>query len=114
MALYLAFYTYLRVATDHDPSMASSSYLHLLVVLHIDNRFLPLASRDFALEQDVNLAVGSTLHLRQVEVCRDQAKKTGGTPNVATLSAKVSTLQYVSKCPCKILRKMCPTVGLSI
>jgi hypothetical protein len=66
------------------------------------------------IEQDVNLAVGSTLHLRQVEVCRDQANETGGTPDVAAFAAKISTLHYVSKCYRKTWREKNPTVGLSI
>lgn len=39
----------------HEPLTYNS---HLLVVLHIDNRLLPLASWDLALEQDINLTVG--------------------------------------------------------
>lgn len=48
------------------------------------------------LEHDVNLAIGPTLHLRQPDECYDQAEKTSATPDISTLSAKVSTL--IIKC----------------
>ena len=38
---------------------------HLLVIVDIDDGFLPLASWDTALEKDVDLAEGTALHLRQ-------------------------------------------------
>ena len=60
--------------------------------MHIDFGFGPLASRDLTIEQDVNLAVGSILHLRQEEVCHDEANRTCGTPDVATLATKGATL----------------------
>lgn len=90
------------------------SVLHLVVVLHIDFGFLPLASRDMTIEQDVNLTVGSILHLGQVKVCRDPDKQSGERPDVAGHAAKVSTLHYVSNCHHKTERKKSPTVGLSI
>jgi hypothetical protein len=65
---------------------------HLLIVLDIDDRFFPFASWDLTLEQDVNLAVRSTFHLRQVDVCCDEANEAGGTPDITTLATKVSTL----------------------
>lgn len=94
--------------------LPSYPHPHLLVVLHIDLCLLPLASRDLALEHNVNLTIGSSLHLRQVEVCRDQADETSGTPDVAALTTKVSTLHYVSNCHRKIRREKSLTVGLSM
>lgn len=66
--------------------------LHLVVVLDIDDRLLPLASRHLAVEQDVDLTVRSALHLGQVEEGHDEAEETSATPNVAALAAKVCTL----------------------
>jgi hypothetical protein len=65
---------------------------HLLVVLHIDNRLLPLAGWDLTVEQDINLTVRETLHLRKIEECRDQANEAGETPDVTALATKVSAL----------------------
>jgi hypothetical protein len=65
---------------------------NLRVVLNIDDCFLPLASRYLALEQDIDLTVGPTLHLRKEKVGHNEAKETSGTPHVAALSAKVTTL----------------------
>lgn len=49
------------------------SYLtNLLIIVDINLRLLPLASRDAALEHDVNLTVGSALHLGQEEVGDNQ------------------------------------------
>jgi hypothetical protein len=56
--------------------------------MYIDNLFLLLASRNMTVREDANLAVGSTLHLRQVEKCHDQTKQPGATPDVATLSCQ--------------------------
>src|ERR1017187_3326334 len=88
--------------------------LTLLVVLYINNCFRPLTSWDMTIKQDVNLAVGSILHLRQEEVCHDQAKETGATPDIAALPEKCSTLYYISNCHRKTRREKSPTVGLSI
>lgn len=66
--------------------------LHLVVILDIDDRLLPLASRHLAVEQDVNLTVRPALHLRQVEVGHHEAEETGAAPDVAALSAKVCAL----------------------
>lgn len=49
----------------------SNPFDRLIIVLDVHDCILPLASRDLALEHDVNLAVGSPLHLRQEEVCSD-------------------------------------------
>lgn len=60
--------------------------------MNIDDRLLPLAGWHLAFEQDVNLTVGQTFHLRQIEECRDQAAEAGETPDVTALAAKVSAL----------------------
>lgn len=60
---------------------------HLLVVIDVNVRLLPLASWDLALEHDVNLAVGSVLHLGQLKVGGDQAEQTRRTPNVTALAS---------------------------
>lgn len=70
--------------------------LHLVVILDIDNSLLPLASGHLAVEQDVNLTVRSALHLRQEEVCHDEAEETSAAPNVAALAAEVGALWRLS------------------
>ena len=70
---------------------------YLLVVVDVDNRLAPLASRNLALEHDIDLTVGPTLHLRDVEVRHDEAHKASGTPDVTTLAAKVTTLKKVNQ-----------------
>jgi len=64
-----------------------ASTVFLLVVFDIDFRLLPFASRDVALEHDVNLAIGSTLHLRQAKVRDDQTKQSRTAPDVAALAS---------------------------
>jgi hypothetical protein len=73
----------------------NQAHRYLLVILHIDNSVLPLPSRDTPLKHDVNSAVGSPFHLRQVEMCHDQPEQTGATPDVTALAAKVSALETV-------------------
>lgn len=73
-------------------------FCRLLVGRDIDMSLLPLAGRDLALEQDVDLAVGPVLHLGQVEECREEADEAGGAPDVAALAAQVGLLRLcVSK-----------------
>ena len=57
----------------------------LLVGIDINLGFLPLARWYAALEHDVDLAIGSALHLRQAEVCCDQTHESGSAPDVAAL-----------------------------
>jgi hypothetical protein len=73
--------------------------LHLLVVLHVDLRVFPLASRDLAFEHDVDLAVRATPHLWQEEVCHDQAEQPSASPDISALAAKVSAsrVQHVRR-----------------
>jgi hypothetical protein len=63
-----------------------------VVILDIDDRLLPLASRHLAVEQDVDLTVRPALHLGQVEVGDNEAEKTGATPDVTALAAKIGAL----------------------
>jgi hypothetical protein len=63
-----------------------------VVILDIDDRLLPLASRHLAVEQDVDLTVRPALHLRQVEESDDEAEETSATPDVAALAAEVCAL----------------------
>lgn len=63
-----------------------------MVILDIDDRLLPLASRHLAVEQDVDLTVRPALHLGQVEVGDDEAEETGATPDVTALATKIGAL----------------------
>jgi hypothetical protein len=76
------------ICTIHADRLA----LHLVVVLDIDDRLLPLASRHLTVEQDVDLTVRPALHLGQVEKGHNEAEETGATPHVAALAAKVCAL----------------------
>jgi hypothetical protein len=87
---------------------------HLLVVLDVDHSLLPLASRDVALEQDVDLAVGSVLHLRHKEVCHDETEETSSSPDVSALSAKVGFLRFISKLFIVMVERGKPTSALSM
>jgi hypothetical protein len=51
-----------------------------------------------ALEQNIDLAIGSVLHLRNEEVCHDETEETSSSPDVSALSAKVGFLRFVSNC----------------
>jgi hypothetical protein len=85
----------------------------LLVILHINDRLLPLSCRDFTLEHNVNFTVGSAPHLGQPKVCHEEANQSSATPDVSTLASEVSALQYVSNCKRKDLKEKSRTVGLS-
>ena len=80
------------IATITTPSTASNCCNILLVVLGIDGSVLPLASWHMAVEQDVDLAVGAPLHLRDVEVGQNQAEECCACPDVAAFAAEVSAL----------------------
>jgi hypothetical protein len=62
----------------------------LLVVVDVDDRLLPLASRDLPSEHDVDLAVRAICHLRKLEVGNNQTSQAGGAPDVTTFSTKIS------------------------
>ena len=72
------------------------AYFRLRVVADVDNSLLPLAGRNLALEQNVDLAVRSALHLRKEEESHDEAEETSTSPDVTALSAKVCLLRFVS------------------
>ncbi|KAG9711300.1 putative sugar transporter, partial [Aureobasidium melanogenum] len=61
--------------------------LEAIVNLRLTTSLLPVTSIDLALEENVNLTVRSTLHLRDAEVCGDETDETSTTPDVAALAA---------------------------
>lgn len=63
-----------------------------MIILNINNRRLPLPSRYLSIEQDVNLAIRSTLHLRQEEKSDNEACKPSSSPNIATFATEICTL----------------------
>lgn len=71
----------------------------LLVVVDIDGSFLPFASRDFALEHDVDFTVGAVLHFRKFKVCDYEAEEARCAPDVTA-----SATDYMSRKKKKILR----------
>lgn len=85
----------------------------LLVFLHTNLRPFPLASRDAAVEHDINLTVGSTLHLRQLEICDDEAKQSGSTPDVAALAANCVMSATIIATESRVHLRS-PPVGFSI
>ena len=66
-----------------------ATFLHLLVIAHVDDSLLKLPSRNPAVEQDVKLAVRAVLELREEEVGHDPADKSGAAPDVAALASHV-------------------------
>lgn len=76
----------------------SGPHRRLVVVLARDNRLLPLASRDMALEKNIYLTVGPVLHLREVDPCQKETDESSSGPNVTGLADKISALsRYISK-----------------
>jgi len=72
--------------------MENCSFIrYLLIIFDAELVLGPLASRNLALEQDIDLAVRATLELRQEEVCSNQANCTGPAPDITTFSTEVST-----------------------
>lgn len=72
-----------------------SNALRLLVGLDIDNSRGPLAGGDLALEQDVDLAVGSVLHLGQEEEGGEEADEAGAGPDITAPATEVGLLRYM-------------------
>jgi hypothetical protein len=70
--------------------------VRLLVSCNINFGLGPLAGRNLALEQNVNLTVGAALHLRQEKVCQHKAEETSTTPDVTALATEVGLLLFVS------------------
>jgi hypothetical protein len=66
--------------------------VRLLVSCNINFSLGPLAGRNLALEQNVNLTVGAALHLRQEKVCQHEAEETSTTPDVTALATEVGLL----------------------
>lgn len=79
-----------------DPSPSVFWCLRLLVSVELDDSLLPLAGRNLALEEDVDLTVRTTLHLRQEEVRHNETEETSASPDVTALSAEVGLLRCVS------------------
>ena len=69
-----------------------SARTSLLVIIVIHRGLRPLARVDLAFEQNVNLTVGPTFHLRQAEPGCHQTDESRSTPDVATLSTNYYTL----------------------
>lgn len=73
-----------------------SNVWRLLVGLDIDDSRGPLAGGDLALEQDVDFAVGSVLHLGQEEEGGEEADEAGAGPDVTAPATEVGLLRYLS------------------
>lgn len=73
--------------------MLSNKFLRSLVVLDVDNGLLPLARLNLAPEQDIDLAVGTALHLRNVPPCQGKADESRAAPDVSALATKVCSLR---------------------
>ena len=73
--------------------------------MDIDNGLLPLAGRNLALEENVDLSVRSVLHFRKPDVGHGQTEGTGTSPNVTTLATEVGALEdelvFVRECLCE-------------
>jgi len=95
LLLLLSFRTLQRRLTA---SMQNLQSARLLVGRDVDLGLGPLAGRNLALEQNVDLAVRAALHLGQVQVCQGEAEETGTGPNVTALATKVGLLFQVSGC----------------
>lgn len=67
--------------------------LSLLVVGGVDNRLLPLAGLDLALEENVDLAIGAVLHLGEPLPGHEGTNECCAGPDVSALATKVTTLQ---------------------
>jgi hypothetical protein len=69
---------------------------HLLVIIDINLRLLPVTSGDLALEHDVNLTVRSALHLRKEKVCSDETEEASTAPDVTTLATDCEVLLAIA------------------
>lgn len=59
----------------------------LVILFNLDLSLRPLSSRYSPFEQNIDLAIGTILHLRQLEVCRDQTQQSRSTPYVAAFAS---------------------------
>jgi hypothetical protein len=92
MKKYLVRYSLVCAAhscTSSATQASPNSNFHLLIVVDIDDRLLPFASRDTTLEQNVDLTEGPVLHLWNPDPSHDGADKGGASPDVAALAAQV-------------------------
>lgn len=64
----------------------------LLVVPNIDDRLLPLPGLHLALEQNVDLAIRPSLHLRDPPPGHGKAEESRATPDVAAFATEVTAL----------------------
>lgn len=92
---------------------ATDLFKCLLVIIHTDHRLLPLSRWDSALVHDVDLAVGTALHLRQQEVCRDQTAQSGEAPNKAAFAPNCTSLATIREHDIQINLRS-PPVGFSM
>lgn len=84
-----------QIAFIRTPQSLRSAYrkllptlhMRLLVIVDIDDRLLPLASRKTTAEHNVNLTVRATLHLRKTPPGHNETEKGSAAPDVATLAA---------------------------
>jgi hypothetical protein len=75
------------------PMLLQTAISHLIIVLDIDDRLLPLASRHMTREQNVDLTEGPMLHLRDPDPRHDGADEGGASPDVAALAAQVPLIR---------------------
>ena len=73
---------------QHDPSAT------LLIGIDVDFSLLPFAGWNLALEHDVNLTVGSILHLRQLKESDDEAPEAVSTVKAATEIKNAATATH--------------------
>ena len=69
--------------------LLQTAIFHLLIVVDIDDRLLPFASRDTTRKQNVDLTEGPVLHLWNPDPSHDGADKGGASPDVAALATQV-------------------------
>lgn len=60
--------------------------------MSIDLDLLPLAGLDLATEEDIDLAIGTVLHLWEPLPSHEGTDKRSAGPDVSTLASEVSTL----------------------
>jgi hypothetical protein len=66
--------------------------MSLLIIVYIDLRLFPFASRDLASEQDIDLAVRPSSHFWEFEVCDDKTEETRASPDIAAFAANCALL----------------------
>lgn len=76
-----------------SPSGRLERHFRLLVIVDIDDCPLPLAGWNMTIEQDINFAVRSVLHLWEPDPSHDCAEKGSAGPDVTALATKVSLVR---------------------